>query len=336
MKSFTRSFNPFTLFSRSILSRSIGVALFALAAINATPASAVIVMGGNGNNTGPDPFGLDAYVGQFGTVGNYTAAVPISPHYFVTAAHLGHSTTFTYNNGTSTPTTYTVAYVGSENDLAVYKIVGPGSFSLYAPIFTSTTVVGQSLVTIGDGVARGQQINGGWAWTTNKTVDTWGTNTVSYFAYGNTLSERYLAFDFNRTVDGSGNVTDPNEAVLAGNDSGGPTFLYDSVTHRYELGGINYGVDGIANSRNGTPTAAALYDTTGYYLYDPNTGTYDTPGSGPVSSYATDITAHLGFLQSTLGAEYSPASVPEPGAIALLGTLCLTGAGFIARRRTRS
>ena len=76
---------------------------------------------GSGTNKSPAPYSLNGYVGSFG----YYLATPISPHYFVTAAHIGDGSSggvFYFNNGTSTTTTYTAALAGTDNDLAIWHV----------------------------------------------------------------------------------------------------------------------------------------------------------------------------------------------------------------------
>ena len=101
----------------------------------------------------------------------------------------------------------------------------------------------------------------------------------------------------------------------------------------------------------GRSQTIALFDARGYYTYDPatnaNTELITDPNAVPLSSYATRLSSRLGFIQQTLGSDYSPngiilpgnrgdstlGAVPEPGAVALLVGLGLTGANVLARRR---
>ncbi len=336
---------PFAVSPVPALARTFGMTLIAIATLSGIVAHADIVLGGTGTNTGPAPFNLDSYVGQWG---GFSAAVPIAPDYFITANHVNGGSTFYYNNGTSTTTAYTVQKVAVQDDLAIYQIVSGGHFSLYAPLFTTGNMLGQNLVSIGDGVQRGSAVTGGWDWQGAGTITTnsWGTNTVAGIIpdyTGAPAHDQFLYFDFNKTVDGQGNITDPNEAILAGNDSGGPTFVYNPADGQYELGGINDAVDSVSSTYDynsnlsGPPPGLALYDARGYYYDSTGSGIYDTLITGtapvPLSSYSIDIQSHLSFIASTLGSEFPASSVPEPGNIALLTGLSLTGIAFASRRR---
>jgi hypothetical protein len=327
------------------------------------PSRAEIVLGGrnasgaldgSGTNKSPAPYGLYNYEGSFGSY----LATPISPHYFVTAAHIGNGGgVFAFNNGTSSTTTYSVALAGTDNDLAIWHVTGGGAFSLYAPLFFGNNEVGEPLVSIGNGTTRGNPLtmNGtlaGWDVGRSFTNRSWQTNIVDAVYAPPSSSNDYLTFDFNRVADPlTGTVINPDEGIFSGGDSGGATFVLDPATGHYELAGINSDVDAVSLTSGGPGQTIALFDARGFYTYDPttngNTQLITDPNPVPLSSYATRISSRLGFVQQILGSEFPPLliplsgnrgnsiqdAVPEPGTVALLISLGLTGANFFALRK---
>ena len=248
------------------------------------------VLDGSGTNKNPAPFSLSIYEASFGTY----LATPISPHYFVTANHIGNGNgngVLTFNNGTSTTTTYTATLAGASNDLAIWHVTS-GAFSLYAPLFTTSGEVGKPIVGIGNGTTRGNPllVNGqlsGWDVGQSFTNRSWQTNTVSAIAT-NTPGDDYLVLDFNRIADPvTGTVINPDEGIFSGGDSGGGVYVLDPSTGMYELGGINYGVYSVSLTSGGTPQTLALFDARGYYDYDPSTNanTKLITELGPCSSH---------------------------------------------------
>src|SRR5579859_5462233 len=164
---------------------AISLLLFSLVVLP-RDARSVIVLGGrdasgnlnnSGQNSNPTPFNLGNYVGLFG---NYLGT-PINSRYFITANHIGDgflnhtntTSTFIFDNGTSTATTYTVARVATQNDLSLWKIADNSSpgFGIYAPVYRGSNEPGQALVVLGRGTTRGGVVNSpqtnlpaGWNW----------------------------------------------------------------------------------------------------------------------------------------------------------------------------
>ena len=87
----------------------------------APAANAVVTFGGTGYNSSAAPGNVGAYEGIFDA--GFTGT-PISSNMMVTAAHVfpGPTSTFVYDNGTTTATTYNVQAVATLDDLAVWEI----------------------------------------------------------------------------------------------------------------------------------------------------------------------------------------------------------------------
>jgi hypothetical protein len=306
------------------------VALLCLMSIT-TSVSAVIILGDINNpaspyrNTippNPPPSGLGNYVGTFGSF----LGTPISSRYFITATHIGSSTSggiFRFNNGGTTTTAYNVTLAGTLDDLAIWKVAdnGPG-FTLFAPLYTASTEVGNPLVTIGTGGPRGSPVirDGqlrGWQWGAEDDVISWGTNTVTSAIQGNIdgFRGRLLRFTFD-------NNGDPNEASYAGEDSGGPVFVRDPADGMYKLAGIGSLVELVRQTPNQNDPLfqAALFDARGFYNGpDLITG----PNPVPLGSIATDISSRIAFITS----------IPEPSTLALSGLAAAALIGSLYRRR---
>ncbi|HXE55374.1 MAG TPA: PEP-CTERM sorting domain-containing protein [Tepidisphaeraceae bacterium] len=304
------------------------------------PAHAIIVLGGtdaagvadgSGRNLNPAPSNLGNYVFDFGSF----LGTPIAPQYFVTANHIGNGGSggaFVYNNGTATPTAYTATLAAVQDDLAIWKLSDNQTFSLYAPLYTASNEVGNTLITIGRGTQRGTPLNNpnnqpaGWNWGVGDGLVSWGSGTINgVFNQGpQGFGGDLLTFSFTRTNDSGGNVTDPNQGIFSTGDSGGPTFVFNPADQRYELAGINALVDSVNEPPNGGVAGgtvnAALYDARGFYGGADGTTLIDGPDPVPLSSYITRISSRIGFIDSV---------VPEPGS----ATLLTIAGGLLLRRR---
>src|SRR6185369_12847606 len=102
--------------------------------------------------------------------------------------HTNTTGTFIFNNGTATPTSYTVTLVATQDDLALWKIANDSSpgFSVYAPVYKGSGEEGQALVVLGRGTTRGAVVNSpstnqsaGWQWGAGNPSVTWGTGTFN-------------------------------------------------------------------------------------------------------------------------------------------------------------
>jgi len=323
-------------------------ALVAVLGVSTPSARAVIVLGSSqanpGTNTGVPvdsngnpytavspsnglSYDLNQFEGSFGT--------PISSTVFLSAEHLNSnaivgvtSATFTFDNGTNTATSYNVVYLGYQGDVDAWGIVPTvtyptATFAIWAPVditANDAAIQNQNLVVLGNGTTRGTAITGGWDWGSSQTTESWGTNTVNQVVAGNVAdgdSKDYIYFQFQKTVDGMGNITDPNEAILSAGDSGGGVFVFDPTTQAYELDGVNSGVQEASATPDGTQLQAALYDSTGYYIGN-------TPVTGPLGSYASDLYDTSNFIETV---------VPEPATSSLVLVALMTLGGVCYRRR---
>jgi hypothetical protein len=302
------------------------------------PAWGVIVYGTQGSNdltTTPVPETIDGTsIGDYeGTFGGFVGT-PISPRFLVTATHIGTGyTSFSYANGTATTTAYPVQYVASDGDLAIYEIAptSAATFSLYAPLYTGGSEVGQPLVVLGQGTTRGSEIAGhGWNWGGGTNAITWGTNTVAavltagqggFETPSSNFSGDFLQFTFDNL--GSPDTSTSNEAIISSGDSGGGVFVLDPTTGQYELDGVNSLVDTVEDA-SGNPVDAALYDDNGYYTTDSMGNLVQITDNDPLSSYATRIEPRVAFIDAVTG-------VPEPAGAAMV----LVVAPMVMGRRRR-
>jgi hypothetical protein len=227
--------------------------------------------------------------GQFGGF----LGTAIASNYFITAKHIGGSVgqSFVFNNVSYTTT---AVFPDPSSDLQIWQVAG--TLPTHAPLYSSApgSEVNLNLVVFGRGTQRGSPVFvgndshlGGWLWGTSDGVERWGTNVVGSIVddppYGD-----LLRVPFN-------NNAGPNEAHLSVGDSGGALFVFNSITNRWELAGINFAVDGpFSVSSNGVnPFNAALFDTTGLFVEG-------APAPNPSAFYATEIAAHRPFIESVV------------------------------------
>ena len=234
------------------------------------------------------------YEGQFGSF----LGTVIASNYFITAKHIGGNVgdPFVFNSVTYT----TIAvFPDPSSDLQVWKI--SGTFPIHGPLYAGApeSEVGLNLVVFGRGTQRGNAVLvgndshlGGWQWGGSDGVQRWGTNVVESISTDPSFGKLVRA-----TFD---NNAGPNEAHLSSGDSGGAVFVFNPTTNRWELAGINLGVDGpFSFSMNGSnPFDAAMFDTTGLFV-DGGNGTW-VAAPNPSAFYATEIAAHRRFIESTV------------------------------------
>jgi hypothetical protein len=303
-------------------------AAFLLMIATTPPLCADIILGDVNNptipyrNTSPPPFGLGAFVGEFGGF----VGTPISPRHFITAIHIGNAGggVFLFNNGGPTQTAYNVTLAGTLDDLAIWQVSATGpTFSLFAPLYTAGNETGNPLVTIGRGSQRGNPVfrDGqlrGWEWGVVDGMTRWGTTTVTGVSQDDGTRPPGFGGDLLRfTFDNNG---DFNETIFSVGDSGGPVFVRDPADGTYKLAGIASLVETASLTPNGPSFSAALFDARGFYA-----GPDLITGSGPVplGSLATRISSRTVFINSIIGT----ALIPEPPSIILfaIGGVLLAG-----------
>lgn len=263
----------------------------------------------------------------------------IAPQFFITAQHMGtQGGTFTqtglFNGGADVDYTIDAAANGglgywdiAGSDLRILKI--NEYFPTYAPLYTGSSEVGMTLVTMGRGGVRGAEVivSGnvhGWLAEAGDGTTRWGTNSVNSITSFAGLGD-VLVSQFND----SGLFHTTAEATLSSGDSGGGVFVNDGGI--WKLAGINYSIDGYFDTNNvtedGSEFSAALTDRGGLYQGSDAQGwTYitDLPIDNPSSFYASRISSNAAAIQSI-------AVVPEPSSAVLIALAGLCA----ARRRSR-
>ena len=240
------------------------------------------------------------YEGQF----LYFLGVPIAPHFFVTAKHIGGSVgnTFTLHGDTYV----TIGYQDcGTTDLRVWEVDHSKPFVTYAPISSGAVDVSSTATVMGRGTQRGSAyslggVAKGWLWVGADSVQRWGRNVVEGVVadatYGNLL---YCNFD-------SPGI--PGECHLSTGDSSGGLFVLENGLWR--LAGLNLAVDGpFSESSSGSSQFyAALFDCSGLYFENsPGVWSIIPGGSGnvPTSFYSTQVSSHNDWVQSVTGIDGS-------------------------------
>ncbi|MBC8103218.1 MAG: hypothetical protein H7Z41_11580 [Cytophagales bacterium] len=314
------------------------LATLALGTATATASRAIITKGGTGRNLSR-PAG--EYAGRgwelTGEWGGFLG-VPIAPHYFVTAKHVGggvgqkllfRGAAYTTVEALSCP----------DSDLGVWRV--RERFPVWAQLYPRRDEAGKEIFLVGRGTARGapvvtqQGVLRGWRWGADDHRQSWGVNRVLGIAdYTNPAGHwrnDLLTFAFD--ADGG-----PHEGIVSGSDSGGAVFLQDT-DGVWKLGGILYGVDGTpyAPTAEGKGAAGgAFLDTRDLYERDRRTGEMHyhdplRPAPEPTVAGATRISSSLPYLQSVV-----PDLRPFPWVWILAGVAAATTATALAihlRRR---
>ncbi len=276
-----------------------------------------------------------------GTFGSYATGTAIAPQYFITANHYAgaSSDVFSFLDSSVSNSAYTIdksygndgsVQIGG-TDLRIWKISDGQSFgSNYAPLYSGNAEANKPMVVIGRGVQRGAEVTvggelKGWQFGDFKTGNpaSWGSNVVSGVTPGGSdVGDLiYYYFDQNGT---------PEEATVAGGDSGGPVFIKDT-DDQWKLAGINYGVESpfrtVADGSDANGTFnAAIFDKGGLYEQDENKvwqlqpdGANNSPAYGASTRISTNYSAIL-------------ADVPEPASISLI---LIVGSALLSRTRNR-
>ena len=290
-----------------------GLAL--LAALAGCPAVQGLIFYSTGDpafNTRP-PKGALANSGWkwVGAWGDFQGTV-IGPHHFLAARHTGGRVgdTFLFNGVRFITSAF---FDDGEKDLRIWLV--RGTFRSWAPLYRGRDEEGKDLIVIGRGLGRGTPVVAGgalrgWLWGGGAGTLRWGRNSVAAVVDG---GPRWgdLLFSFFSPSGG------PNQADLAGGDSGGPIFIQDGK--RWELAGVAAGVAGrFSATATGDGFAAAIFDGRGLFLLDKAGHWQLISGSKPVSMgfYATRISTRAAWIDSVLNQPYRPISpvlLPRPG-----------------------
>jgi hypothetical protein len=247
--------------------------------------------------------------------GDASPGVPIAPNFFITATHVGGKSgdVFTFRG---TEYRMTVQFEHPDADITIWQV--EGAFPQYAQIYTLNDEVGKQLVVFGRGIKRGEEVrlNGmlkGWAWGGSDGILRWGENVVAGISdiegRPATADTKFqlLRADF----DPNGG---PNEAHLAGGDSGGGVFIqdHDGV---WKLAGITRAANHqYSTTELGEAFDATLFDESGYYEGEAGKREYhpDDPSlSQPGSFFATRLSIYVPWIESIITGSNSPIHLQE-------------------------
>ncbi|MDQ6765546.1 MAG: hypothetical protein M3Z22_05535 [Verrucomicrobiota bacterium] len=269
------------------------------ASILATEARGVILLGTAdpaANTTAPT--GVLAGSGwQYEGIFGGFLGTPIAPNFFITAKHIGASSSVLQFNGVSYPVVR--QYNDAFSDFSIWQVTG--TFPSFAPLYSSGAETSQRLVVIGRGTQRGLDIifGGtlrGWNWGGSDGVQRWGENYVTSIVQDGPANAYVYA-----TFDQTGS---PNEAHLSVGDSGGAVFIQEAGV--WKLAGINYAVDGpfFPDASGNGGFNAAFFDARGFFYQDGDNPPHYTQITGttpqPSGFYATQVSSKLGWIYSVI------------------------------------
>lgn len=172
--------------------------------------------------------------------GNYSAsAVYLGNGYFITANHVGLSTTLELaGSDYAIDYSYTPVQIGTA-DLKIFRVSGTTAAASILLDTNSANDVGRTGLIIGFGVGNNGTTTNGYLWGSNYD-QRWGTNTVDALT---TASSTTCLLTYFNTSAGT------NEAALTLGDSGGALFEY--VGGKWYLSGIAIGVEESGQSVDG-------------------------------------------------------------------------------------
>ncbi len=223
---------------------------------------------------------------------------PIAPHFFISAAHIGHADTHLVFQGSNYTIVRSFSLPGS--DLLIWQV--NETFSSFAPLYSKRDELSAHLIVIGRGTQRGGEITmdgetRGWSWGPGDGVQRWGENDVAQIV-------PYQGHDLlNATFDQHVQPNDhPNESHLSSGDSGGGIFINDSSDNTWKLAAINYAVDDLYTTPdNSSEFTAAIFDARGFYTSDGSSFTLisgDSPA--PTGFYGSRISSELVWIGSVI------------------------------------
>jgi hypothetical protein len=252
------------------------------------------------NTTTPGDNSGWQYEGKFLT----NLGVPIAPHFFITANHIGGSVGDTFNLHGDIYTTIAFQDI-PDTDLRVWEVNHAKPFPVYAPISgheeISYTYQNVPATIIGRGTQRGASVQvssvlKGWQWGGADQVQRWGKNVIvdTLFFSG---SGYMIYCDFN-------NPGVSNECHISTGDSGGGLFVQEDGL--WKLAGINYAVDGpfrVPPAGNGF--YGAVFDCGGLEFESGSSWVpiADTEADIPSSFYCSRVASSLPWLRTNVGSE---------------------------------
>ncbi len=243
-----------------------------------------------------------------GDVAGYLG-VPIAPHFYITAKHIGGSVgqvfhfhgdsyvTIAFHDDPSTED-------GKTTDLRIWEVAHAKPFPTYSPLSTGAVDLGATATILGGGAQRGDDVSvsaelKGWLWGAINYRERWGRNIVAGTVDGGNNYGELLYCDFDKPGIG-------DECHLSVGDSGGGLFVLENGLWR--LSGINLSVDGpFRTGPAGNAFMAALFDAGGLE-YSNGAGWVSLPeqaGNIPSSFYCSRVSASLPWILSVTGQDGS-------------------------------
>ncbi len=224
--------------------------------------------------------------------------VPIGPHYFLTARHVGGAVGEAFVlRGVAYPTT--AFFDDPTSDLRIWQV--SGTFSSWPLFYRGKDEVGKTFTVFGRGMIRGAEVRDaatdalrGWQWKGGDGRMRWGENVVAAIFKGDARWGPLLYAKFKA----SGGR---NEAHLALGDSSGPIFV--KAGPEWKLAGVAASVDSSFNTTNTGPGfSAAIFDVRGLY-YGDSTHWKLVTGPALVCSgfYITRVSAHTDWIDGVIG-----------------------------------
>jgi len=239
-----------------------------------------------------------------GNVGDFLG-VPIAPHFYITAKHIGGSVGQVFNfHGDSY---VTIAFhdspptmASATTDLRIWEVDHAKPFPTYSPLSTGVADTGASAAIYGGGAQRGSSVTvsaelKGWEWGNSGYRQRWGRNVVTGTVNGGNDYGELLYCDFDKP-----GIVD--ECHLSTGDSGGGLFVLEDGLWR--LAGINLSVDGpFRIGPTGPAFYAALFDAGGLEYSNGPTWVFlpDQTENIPSSFYCSRIAASLPWILNVTG-----------------------------------